>query len=479
MNYAGLVGSANALQSPMADGERLVNWYVEPSLSESGPTRASLLPTPGQQAFCEATGIGTRAIVEAVSRAFAVVGTVFGELSDQGVWTARGTVAQDSSPATISYNGGQLFITSGHNGYLFVLATNTLTTISDLLGAATMGAAKDGFFLCFDRTLGKVRISNLNDGATWDSTQYFTRSLASDPWQAMIVSNSEIWLIGEVTGEIWYNAGTYPIPFAPSAGAFFPWGTKAPFSVRQAGDMVVWLGNSDHGGGRMVGARGYTPKPISSYAVETAVAGYLRAGQGDDCETLVYEEAGHVFACFSFPSANATWCVDVESGLWHERGSYNSPEARYDVWHPRVHAQAFGKHLIGERGTGRISVMDLTYGLEADGSPIRRLRIGSPIWARNNQRLVVSRFEVYGDSGLGLATGQGVAPVAMLRSSWDTRTFGAQTQRSTGRIGEFSVRWVWTRPGSSLKAWMPEIVVSDPVPYRIDGADVVGTGMAS
>ena len=31
----------------------------------------------------------------------------------------------------------------------------------------------------------------------------------------MIVAPPEIWLIGEQTGEVWYDSGAYPQPFAP------------------------------------------------------------------------------------------------------------------------------------------------------------------------------------------------------------------------------------------------------------------------
>lgn len=480
MIYKGFVGVANALQSPMADAERLVNFYLEPTLSESAPTDAVLLPTPGQASFTTTTDVGTRAMFSTGTRTFAVVGTGFWELFSDGTSTRRGDVAQDNNPATISYNGvtgGQLLITSGNNGYLYVLATNTLTVIAELVGAATMGGAKDGFFLCFDITLSKVRLSGLNDGATWDPLQYFQRSLAPDPWKAMIVSNPEIYLIGEVTGEAWFNNGGYPQPFAPMPGAFWQWGTLAPFSATLAGDTLSWLGNRAEGAGRIVGMKGYTPKPVSTYAVDTAIGRYVQAGHANDCETLAYQQDGHLFAAFSFPSANATWCLDLESGLWHERGTWNPVQNRYDVWHPRIHVEAFGKHLVGERGTGQISTLDITEGSEADGSAIRRLRIGPPVWARNNRRLVLSRFQLMMDTGLGLQSGQGVAPVVMLRNSWNTRTWGAQKSIGAGAIGEYGVNVVWNRLGSSMKAWMPEVTVSDPVPYRLSGAQIDGTGM--
>lgn len=479
MQYPGFVGPTNATQSPMADAEQLVNFYVEPVGSQAAPSPGVLLPTPGQTPFLTTSSVGTRGFINIGTRAFTVIGTGFYEVFEDGTSTLWGTVMQDNYPATLSYNGvtgGQLFITSGGNGYLFVLASNTLSTISALVGKATQGGAKDGFFLCFDINTSTVFLSDLNDGATWDPTQYFQRSLAPDPWKAMVVSNPEIWMIGEVTGEAWYNAGNFPQPFAPIPGAFFQFGTRAPFSATLAGATLIWLANTVDGFAGIVAARGYSPQSISTYAVDTALAAYARAQKADDCEALVYQEAGHLFVCFNFAAAQATWVVDLQTNLWHKRGTWNTSADRYDVWSPRVHMQAFGQHLVGDRSSGTICRMDLTIGTEADGTPIRRLRTPPPIWARNNKRLVIGRLELNMDTGLGLANGQGSAPVVLLRSSINTRTWGAQTQRGAGRIGKYGTRVVWTRVASSMKVWMPEIVVADPIPYRIAGCEITGSG---
>lgn len=476
--YNGFCGPSNPLQAYMADRERLVNWYVEQVDSPAAPTSAMLLPTPGQTAYITTTDVGVRAITSEIQgRVFAVVGTGLWELFATKTATKRGTVAQDNYPATISYNGitgGQLFITSGGNGYCYVLATNVLTQV--LTNESTMGGMKDGFFLSFNIINGKVLVSDLNDGMTWDPLVYFQRSIAPDPWQAMVVGNPELWFVGDQTGEAWYNTGASPQPFAPIPGAFFQYGTKAPFSVTMAGSTLVWLSHTKDGAGQVVAARGYSPQPISNYAVDTAIASYDRDSTIEDCETLVYQQDGHTFACVHFPSANSTWCVDMSTGQWHERGSWNIDESRYDVWHPRVHAHAFGKHLVGERATGVISEMDVTLGLEADGSAIRRMRIGPPLWAAQRQGIVIARLDLIMDTGLGLSSGQGSDPMVMMRSTGDSRRWSSERQCSAGPMGHYGRRVFWTRCGSSNRVWFPEITVSDPIPWRLCGAEVQGSG---
>src|SRR6185312_6299199 len=187
------------------------------------------------------------------------------------------------------------FLTSGGHGYTYTLATNTLTQV--LTDEATMGGMINARFLAFDLRLGKVKMSGLNDGLTWDATLYFQRTQAPDPWQAMIIRPPEIWLIGEQTGEVWYDSGAFPQPFAPISGALFPYGTCAPFSVVEAGEVIAWVHKAKGGQGSIVAARGYSPQAISNYAVDTAVAGYARASATSlaNAEAFSYEDQGHTF----------------------------------------------------------------------------------------------------------------------------------------------------------------------------------------
>lgn len=478
--YRGLCGPSNASPSSIANGERTVNWYPERVESPAAPTEMALMPTPGQDTFMTTTeDVEPRGAYTVAGRAFAVIGIGFYETYADGTYTRHGTVLMDANPATISYNGtagGQLFITSGGTGYCFVLATNVLTVV--LAGKATQGGMLNARFLAFDKVTGKVQFSALNDGTSWGATDYFQRTLAPDPWMAMVISPPEIWLIGEQTGEVWYDTGAFPQPFAPIAGAFFKYGTVATFSVAVAGDYIVWLSRGVGGAGSIVGARGYTPQTLGNFAVDTALAQIARSSTLTDGEVLVYASEGHLFAAFSFLSGRSTWVVDLSMGmLWHERGDWNPTLGRYDVWGPRVHMYAFGQHLVGNRAGNGLACLDTTFGSDIHGVGLRRLRIGPPIWATSRQRLTVDRFELKADTGLG-TSGQGADPQVMLRTSSNGRTWSSERTASAGKIGDFGRRIVWTRCGSSEKLWMPEITVSDPTPWRIAGAEIDGSGFA-
>ena len=481
MQYPGFVYGSNESQSPWADCERTVNWYPEQIQSSASPYSAALYPCPGQASYVTVSDINCRALFAMAGRCFAVMGAhVYQVLvTNSASIVTSGTVSNDPNPAGIASNGdagGQLLIASGTNGYLLTISTNTLSSVANLAGITTMVGMIDGYFLAFDSAASKFYISELNDGATWDLTQYAQRSIAPDPWKAMVVDGSrQIWLIGEQTGEVWYDAGTSPFPFQPVPGSVFGYGTCAPYSVKLAADKMLWLSQTADGAGIVVAATGLVPARISTYAVETAIAGYARTSIITDAEAVVYSDQGHTFYCLTFPSANATWVYDLSTGLWHERGVWDTSSGSYDFWGPRSHCYAFGKHLVGNRESGQLCTMDTTTTTECNGDLIRRLRVPPPLWlGPQARRMFVSRFQLLMEPGLGTGSGQGADPQVALRTSTNLKTWSNSQTASAGAQGAYNTPVYWTRLASAQQMWVPEIVVTDPILWRIVGASVEG-----
>lgn len=444
-----------------------MNWYLEKIGTEGVQNKTAFYPTPGFQVYATVTDIGGRAALEIDGHAWAVMGAGLYDVLATNTATKVATIAQDSNLAQIAYNGptgGELCVASGTNAYNYNVASGVLTTV--LTGEATQIGMLDEYFLALNMATGKLRISELNDGLTWDPTQFALRSAQPDPWQAMIVNPPDIWLLGEQTGDVWYDSGVSPFPLAPRQGLTLQYGIAAPFSLAVTGGVVFWLAKNKDGAGIVVRANGYTPEPITSLELATAIATYQRTSTISDAEALVYQDQGHTFYVLRFPSANATWAFDVTLGVWAERGKWDSALGDYDVWAPRVHVYAFGKHLVADATTGQISTMDVSFGSEADGGVIRRLRRG-PILINENKRIPISRFEVLFETGVGLQAGQGSDPQVMFRASSDGgQTWGNERQAGIGRIGDYRKRAFWNRLGSP-RMWVPEISVTDPVPQRV------------
>jgi hypothetical protein len=477
--WPGFIGGSNATQSATLDAEQTINMYVEHAQSDGAANRSGLFPTPGfsmWKAGSTVADVGARAALVASGRLFKVFGSGLYEFDENGTPTKRNAalpMAVDQNPAQLVYNGvvgGHLGISSGGSIYTLVLATNTFAAAPTLpAGGFSHLAFAGGYGFAFQSTTGKTFVSGRNDLTSWNLSTFFQRSLFADPLQAIFADgNNLVWCLGTDTFEVRYNSGTGTQPWVPLSGLVGRYGIAAPFAFAPFGNGNAWLARNPEGIGRFVVTNGAAPQPVSSYAMNTAVAGYLRSSRIDDAEVLMYEQEGHTFANVSFPAAKRTWTYDLEAQGWAERRRWN-PNTGWDVWSPRVHVVAFGKHLIGDRTTGTIYQMDTTIGTEIDGAGIRRVRV-APVLNAERKRLPIDRLELYMDVGLGVAVGQGSDPQVMLRiSTTNGRTWGKEATASAGKIGEFGRRVYFSMLGAPDQC-MAEISFTEPIPFRITDA---------
>ena len=468
------MGGSYPATASSADVEDTLNLYVEKMETRGGKNpEGMLLPTPGFTSWATSAIVGSRAAAYAEGRLFWIMGTALQEINSAGVVTNRGTVAADGNPAQMAYNGivgGHLGICSGGNVYNFVLSTNTLSAAL-LTGGYTHLSVAHGYGLAFNPTTGKVNLSNLNSLATWGADSFFRRSLFADPWQSMMVDqNALIWLVGTETFEVWYDRGSGTQPWAPLSGLIGRHGIVAPFAYGVSRKGVTWLSTSTDGGVDLAQTTGSTPRPVSQYPIEHVIAGFRRNGSITNAEILIYHESGHTFVNVSFPSAPAsaprTLTYDIEGQSWAKRGQWLSASSEYAVWAPRTHIDAYGKHLVGDRSTGTIWTMDNAVSTDIDGNGIVRQRIAPGI-TDEHKRHPIDQIELLMDVGVGLASGQGSDPQAMLSVSDDGGiTYGNEMWAGMGRIGQYRTRVFWQQLGANPDAVI-KVRWSDPVPVRV------------
>lgn len=468
MRYPSFVSGSNTSQSPIADCQRLINWYCELTQAAGAKAQAVLYPSPGLEDFFEVTQGPVRALGYQDGRAFAVIGFKWYEFFADGSTTDRGDVALDDNPATISFNShgsGEVFITTGNEGYLYVLATSVLTNVvSDI----TVGGFIDGYFVALDAVNSTFRISDLEDGSTWDPLQVAQRTQGSDKWIGMAIKNTEVWLFGSETSEIWVNVGAFPFPFAPIPQALLQQGSAAAFSVGVLGDMnmLMWLGANVQGQGVIYRSEGYQAVRVSTHAVEYAISTY---GTISDSIGYTYQDQGHTFYVLNFPTADATWVYDLSTGLWSERLFWNTSTAAWEAHRGICHAFAFGLHLIGDRSTGTVYNQAIDIFTDAGGEAMRRLR-RAPHLFNEGKMIFYHRFQLDMQVGVGLSTGNGSDPQILLRCSNDGgQTWGHGEWITFGALGQYFTRVVWRRLGASRDRVF-EVTVSAAVPVRINDA---------
>lgn len=457
-------GSYDA-QSRVATGEDTINVFPE-LIPQGNKTRAGLVPAPGLTEFGSVGDSPGRGAFAHDGRLFAVFGRTLYEFDSVGAATNRGAVASDGNPATFDTNGdggAELLITSGGAGYVLDLNTNVLTT--PLASGATMCGQLDGFFVSLNGGTSTMRISESLDGSTWSGTQIAQRTSASDPWIAMIVARGEIYLFGDKTGEVWYNAGLSPFPLAERPEGFFQVGIASVFSLAKFNGTIAWLGRTEDGNPAVYQMDGYTPVKISTTALEWLIQSFDDAVGVEDAIGWSYAREGHTFYVLTFPTSNRTFVYDATTQKWHRRGYWDQDAAQFLEYRACFHASCFNRNLVLDADGFRMYSLSSTVYTDVGGDELRRVR-RMPHVSNENKRIYFTDVELECDRGVGTGAGQGADPVVGLRASNDGgNTWGASRMRNVGEVGEYSTRVRWENCGSARdRVW--ELWSTDPAPTR-------------
>lgn len=465
MRVEGFVNGFYETVSRTVAGEDCINLFPE-IIPHGNKARAALFPCPGLTTFATVSDAPGRGAFAHDGRFFAVFGRTLYEFDSVGTPTSRGTVATDANPATFDTNGdggNDLLVTSGGAGYVLDLVTNVLTT--PLASGASMCGQLDGFFVSLNAATSTMRISESLDGATWSGTQIAQRTSASDPWIAMIVARGEVYLFGDKTGDVWYNAGLSPFPLAARPEGFFQVGIASALSLAKFAGTFAWLGRTEAGNPAVYLMDGYTPVRISTPAIEWLIQVYDTAVGIEDAVGWSYDREGHAFYVLTFPTSDRTFVYDATTRLWHRRAYWDAPTAEYLEYRPIFHAHAFNRNLVLDSDSFRVYALSSTVYTDAGGAVLRRAR-RFPHLSQENKRIYFGDCELECDRGVGQTTGQGVDPVVGLRTSNDGGyTWGPSRMREVGAIGEYATRVRWEQCGSARdRVW--ELWSSDPAPTR-------------
>jgi hypothetical protein len=407
-----------------------------------------------------------RGIFSHDGRCWAVGGDTLYEVNSDGTVTSRGTVALNSNPVTWDTNGdagGELILSSGDAAYVLNLSTNVLT--NPLASGSTQVGQVDGFFVSLNAATSTFRISDSLDGTTWNALMIAQRTSASDPWIGMIIANQEIYLFGDKTGDVWYNAGLPTFPFAERPEGSFGVGIKATFSLARAAGTVAWLGRTERGGIKVYVMDGYTPTPISTTALEWLLAQENERVGLEDAIGWSYDREGHEFYILTLPAAGKTYAYDFLTRKWHRRGFWDQDMADFTVYRPTFHASCFDRNLVCDSNSANIYALSSTTYTDVGGSELRRMRV-LPHLTDENKKLFFASAELECDRGVGNANAPGDDPVVVLEASNDGGdTYGMSRTRKVGKRGKKKTRVRWNQCGSARdRVW--KLWTSDPNPSR-------------
>lgn len=423
-------------------------------------------------------------------RAFAVSGNGFFELFANGTFTNWGTVANDALPVTMAASPQQLLLASAGTAYVFDLMLNTLTAIAGATfpGPVAQAGICDDFFLLTIQNSKEFFVSAPLNATDWVTNGSAIVSVFPDNIVSMFVFQRQIWFYSDTQSVVYYDSGNI-FPFDVNPNAFIEAGCAAENGATLFNNSIGWIGADARGQGKIWIASGYTPSRISNHAVEFAIQSYTRI---DDAVGFSYQDQGHEFLCFYFPTPSVTWCYDAMTGMWHQRGFFVQAIGQFRAAHYQNHMFAFGKHLVGDWQSGNVYQINIPVALAGAwdfatdaGNPIRRVR-RAPHVSREQKHEFHIELQVYVETGLGpqppLLDGAGKARDPQLMLSWSDdggHTFGNEHILNCGQAGQFKKRARKLQLGRARDR-VYQIAVSDPVPWRVvDGylQIVAGTGI--
>lgn len=439
-----------AARSPTVSAQRVINAYPEIQ-PEDAKAKLVLYGTPGASLFATAGTGPVKAAVRAADALYCVSGAEVYKVTSAGAATLLGTV-DDVDNVTIDRNRNQVIIVTPPSMWVVDTATDTLAEVTDpdFEGAASV-AVLDGYAILPKPSSDQWGITAINDATDLDALDIATAESSPDRLVRGFVDHRELWLFGEETVEVWYNAGGADFPFQRVSGAHLETGCSAFGSIAKTDNSVFWLGDDR----KVYRAQGYQGLRISTHAIEEAIR---KIGVVSDAIAYTYDQGGHSFYVLTFPTGARSFVYDAATQLWHERESFGLDRYRWDCA-----IEVFDRVLVGDSQSGGIYELDPDTHTEA-GEPIRPRIVGPPVHA-DGSLAFESRLEVEFEPGTGLTTGQGSDPQVVLRwSDDDGATWSPEYWRTIGAKGRRATRVVWNRLGS-FRRRIYEVTMSDPVKF--------------
>jgi hypothetical protein len=333
---------------------------------------------------------------------------------------------------------------------------------------------------------------------------------APDDLVALIVDHREIYLMGEISSEVWTDVGAVPFPFQRIPGTSTQHGIAAPFSLSRLGNSFAYVSRNNRGQAQIMQMQGYVPQRISTHAVENTLANQYVG----DALSWTYQLEGHEVFVVTFPSLQLTWAYDATTAMWH-KWLYTTETNEYQRHRGNCCAVFQGLVIIGDYENGKLYELDKTNYTD-DGQNIRRLR-RAPHLVTEFQRQYFDELQIQFQPGVGttglsrvaqitdtntiylgntytitpsatltievektyiLGTQNAVStqttdsPQAMLRWSNDGgSTWSNEYWTGVGQLGKYKNRAIWRRLGMARDRIF-EVSVTDPVKFVIVSANL-------
>lgn len=418
------------------------NLYLEKH-PEGSKSQVPLIGTPGLSVWTTVGNGPVRGMLQMGAYLYVVSGQELYRVDSRKNAVLIGEVKGFSNVSMIE-NGTDVLITTGGRSYAARADQILELPEFDLIGAAY----QDGYGIAAKKGTEQFYLSGLDDLTSWSAIDFSSADTFSDNLVGLVSDHRELWLFGERSTEVWHNVGTAFFPFQRAGSGFMERGCMAPGSITKAMNRVFWLGN-DY---QVYMATGYDPKPVAQPGIVRLIEA---AASPATAESFTYTQEGHTFYVLIF--SDLTVAYDLTTGLWHTRKS-----AGMSRWRANCYANPWRLQLVGDYSNGNIYEMDMDAYSENGADLVRRMA-AAPLNPGSGSRGVMDEFYLDMETGVGLTTGQGSNPQAMLDFSDDGgKTWSNEHWTTIGAIGKYEARVRWQRLGAFRQRTV-RITISDPV----------------
>lgn len=477
----GFVGTSYTSPSIYQDDQECINYFAEidPTKAQGERGIVALYPTPGLTVRASLTQAPVRGMFTMTGGQYfiAVAGSSVYKVDATMTPAQIGTLSSSTGYVSISDNktatGSIAYIADGLNRYTYNLDTGVFTKLPSTDGpwqGADVVDAVDGYNIYNQPGTYNWACTDLNSGLSTNA-YYGAANGYPDNIVSLIVDRRQVYLLKEVTTEVWTDVGNQiqgiiSFPFQRVPGTMMQSGCGAPFSVARFGNSFAFVAKDTRGNSTIEMITGYAFQRISTHAVEQSLLNQYVA----DAVAFTYQIEGHEMYVVTFPSIGTglTWVYDLSTQSWHKWLYWDGQQ----YTRHRANAGCFfnNMYLVGDYQNGKIYSLENEVYTDA-GQTIRRLRRAKHLTA-DLQRQYFESFQIQFQPGVGLNNGQGQDPQAMLRWSNDGgSTWSNEHWVSIGKQGNYVNRALWRRLGWSRDRIF-EVVVSDPIKAVIVSAEL-------
>lgn len=376
--------------------ETLINCF--PTLRQNqSQTEMGIVGSHGWSTFNTVhAGSQVRACVanEDGTTSYVVVDGVFYTVTSGGAVTGYGSLNTTTGPVSLQVGVNYVMIADGTNGYTFNIGTPaSISTISDPQFPTSVYnlAYIDGYFVAIGVISGSnvIAFSDLDNPNSWQTILQIALEARADTPIAAYNVNRDLYILGTTTAEI-YNNIPGKTGFPLTRVAVREYGIAAGKSVAACKGILYWLARTEQSTAVLVSS---SPScQISIVPNEDMNRLFQTYATVSDAIGFCYSDMGQDFYQITFPTQNVTWTYCISTGHF-----YQNILASGDRSLANCYMFLGGKHIIGDRSSGKLYQMSLSTYTEAAGSAIPRTVI-PPTFYANDAIIFPCRVKLQCDS---------------------------------------------------------------------------------